>query len=204
MVERPALVLFDLDGVLVDYDRGARARHLAAAADCSEADVRQALFGSGLEARFDAGSVDTTDYLGELGAALSHAVDVALWTAARAAAVRVDDATPALLAQVATRCDIAVLTNNGQLLVEQLPAIAPGLFPLLEGRVLCSASLGHRKPSAQAFRGALERLGHRAIETLFLDDLQDNVDGARAAGLRAERVESPAHLRGALARHGLA
>lgn len=195
----PSLVLFDLDGVLVDYDRGARTRHLARVAGCSEAHAWTVLFESGLEQRFDAGSVTTEGYLDELG----HAIDVDSWTAARAAGVRLAPETVALLGAVAGRLDVAILTNNGHLLVERLPLIAPGLFPLLQGRVLCSAAVGHRKPEPMAYAIALERLGHPPAATLFLDDMQANVDGARRAGLHAELVASPASLRDVLARHGL-
>lgn len=197
----PSLVLFDLDGVLVDYDRSLRVRHLAQATGASEPVVWHALFDSGLEARFDAGSISTDAYLGALGEALGRPVGIALWTAARGAAMRLDRTTVALVALVATRCDVALLTNNGCLLIEQLPRLLPSLAALFGDRALCSAALGHSKPDPAAFELATSRLGHAPEASLFVDDAPANVDGARRAGLRAEHVASPAHLRAALARH---
>ena len=51
----PAVILFDLDDVLVRYDRTVRVRHLAAATGASVADVWRALFESGLETESDLG-----------------------------------------------------------------------------------------------------------------------------------------------------
>ncbi|GAB2506873.1 HAD family hydrolase [Lysobacter humi (ex Lee et al. 2017)] len=197
----PALVLFDLDGVLVEYDRARRVRYLAQATGAPEPVVHQALFDSGLEARFDAGTVSTARYLAMLGEAIGRPVDVALWAAARGAAMRLSDDTVSLVTQVASVRDVALLTNNGCLLVEQLPRLLPPLAALFGEHALCSASLGRVKPDPAVYALALARLGHVAEDALFLDDAPANVDGARRAGLRAEHVASPAQLREVLARH---
>lgn len=69
-----------------------------------------------------------------------------------------------------------------------------------------SCDLGVSKPAAAYFARVVDALGVRADEVLFVDDSQVNVDGARAAGLRAEQWDidqgHPA-LRSLLARHGL-
>lgn len=61
-------VLFDLDGVLADYDRGTRietlARHLGRRAEA----VHAAIYTSGVEDAGDAGMLDALSYLSALGA----------------------------------------------------------------------------------------------------------------------------------------
>ena len=81
--------------------------------------------------------------------------------------------------------------------------VAP-LFPLLEGRVLCSGALGVRKPEAAAFARALDHFGVAAAQVLFVDDVFANVQGARAAGLQADTVTDARTLRRVLRRYGLA
>lgn len=55
-----------------------------------------------------------------------------------------------------------------------------------EGAVIASADIGERKPDARAFNALLETLGTRPERTWFVgDDPWADVDGARAAGLRA-------------------
>jgi putative hydrolase of the HAD superfamily len=48
-----------------------------------------------------------------------------------------------------------------------------------------SAEMRVAKPDPDYFRIAVERIGARAEEVLFVDDRSDNVDGARQAGLAA-------------------
>jgi len=51
--------------------------------------------------------------------------------------------------------------------------------------VVISGELGMIKPDAQIFRYTLARLGTSARETLFVDDLELNVEGARLVGFEA-------------------
>ncbi len=52
-----------------------------------------------------------------------------------------------------------------------------------------SCDVGWAKPSAEFFTHIVETLDVSADQVLFVDDSQANVDGARNAGLRAERWE---------------
>ena len=52
-----------------------------------------------------------------------------------------------------------------------------------------SCDVGFAKPSAEFFTHIVETLDFPAERVLFVDDSQANVDGARGAGLRAERWE---------------
>jgi putative hydrolase of the HAD superfamily len=51
------------------------------------------------------------------------------------------------------------------------------------------------KPDPALYRRALEKLGTRASETIFIDDREENVAGARAAGMMAFRFRSLPELR---------
>jgi FMN phosphatase YigB (HAD superfamily) len=52
--------------------------------------------------------------------------------------------------------------------------------------------LGMAKPDPRIFDAFAERVGARAADIVLLDDLQPNIDAARAAGWRAYRID---HLR---------
>lgn len=201
---RPALLLLDFDGVLANYTRTVRIAALAAHCRCEAAQVREALFGSGLETAYDGGELDTDAYLQRLSAGLGAQVDATAWIAARVAASRADAGVVAQVLALADRVDIGVLTNNGALMAQAIAQIVPTLFPLLQGRVLCSGTLGGRKPQAEVYRRALDHFGVAPRHALFLDDLFVNVRGARAIGMRAETASGARAVRRALARHGLA
>ncbi|WP_350278390.1 HAD family phosphatase [Kribbella sp. HUAS MG21] len=51
--------------------------------------------------------------------------------------------------------------------------------------IVISGEVGLRKPDAEIFRLAASRLGLEPAECVFVDDLQLNVDGARAVGMTA-------------------
>ena len=90
---------------------------------------------------------------------------------------------------------VAALTNTDPIhlgAISQYPAVRA-----LE-RVIASCVTGRKKPAPEAFQDALRRLDASPKETYFTDDLHANVEGARAAGIRADVFEGPDALREAL------
>jgi glucose-1-phosphatase len=198
-----ALVLFDMEGVLSHYDRAARVAHLAATSGQTADTVRHAIWGSGLEARADAGLISDDDYLSELGTLLDYPVSRDDWLAARLASITPDEQVLALARQVAGRRRIAVLTNNCRLLTDHIAYLNPPVARLFGSHVYSSASFGAAKPAAQTYLGCLERIGVPADQTLFVDDTHANVNGAIDAGLQAYRFVDAAGLSDELTRRGL-
>ncbi|WP_145479293.1 HAD-IA family hydrolase [Stenotrophomonas rhizophila] len=178
-------LLLDFDGVLVNYARHLRVRHLADACGRTPAQVHAALFDSGLERQFDLG-LDIATYLQQLSAALGVPISIAHWQQARIAASPPQAGVVEHVERIARTLPIAILTNNGTLMAQTIPRILPTLAPMLEGRILCSGELGGRKPDTAVFLKAVERLDARPTRTLFVDDLFVNVRGARLAGLHAD------------------
>jgi len=203
LAPRLDLLLLDFDGVLARYERSLRCAHLAATAGCEPARVMEVLFASGLETAYDSGALSTADYLRRLGDGLGARIAEDAWVAARVAACAADPRILAMVALVAQQRPVAVLTNNGPLMAQAIPWIVPDLFPILEGRVLCSGMLGGRKPDAAVYHQALARLAAHAPATLFVDDLFVNVQGARRAGLHADTVRDARSMRRVLVRYGL-
>ncbi|WP_448123392.1 HAD-IA family hydrolase [Stenotrophomonas riyadhensis] len=196
------LLLLDVDGVLVQYQRAQRVLHLARALDVAPETVQAALYDSGLEAQHDCGALDGLTYLAQLSKQLDRTVDMHTWIAARQAA---SHPRPAVLQRLqALQLPLAVLTNNGALMVQALPTLLPELFPALQDRVFCSADFGLRKPEPAVFLRTLDVLGVAPSQTLFVDDLFANVRGARAAGLHAETVRDGRGLGKVLRRYQIA
>jgi len=67
-------------------------------------------------------------------------------------------------------------------------------------RVVTSCDIGRRKPEPEAFARLAELAGVAPRRLAFFDDLEENVAGARRAGLQAHRVTRPADIAAALAR----
>jgi HAD superfamily hydrolase (TIGR01509 family) len=202
-MNRPALVLFDLDGVLAHYRHDVRVNTLAQRTGAHPAQVEAQLFGSGLEYASDLGDFDTDGHVAELAARLDRAVTLEDCLAARAAAMTADDAVLEIAAAVADVAAVAILTNNGLMLRDHLAALCPPLFPLFAGRVFCSAQYRVAKPDPAVFHACLADLGIAAGATLFIDDKPENIDGARRAGLHAHHFTGAPALRAELHRLGL-
>jgi putative hydrolase of the HAD superfamily len=192
-------VLFDMDGVLVDYAPAVRIAHLASALGRSSLDVHTAIYASGIEVAADAGQLDEREYLHALSSHLGVPVFAEAWVEARRAATTPRPWAIELAVSVARSARVAVLTNNGHLLASHWEAIVPEFFPVFASRALVAAEFGVAKPDPAVYRAALERLGWNAEESLFIDDVVTNVDGAVAAGLAGHVYRDEAAMREAIA-----
>ena len=61
--------------------------------------------------------------------------------------------------------------------------------------LFCSCDLGVRKPTPEAFLRVAELIGMPPARIAFFDDLAENVEGAREAGLGGFQVSSVADVR---------
>jgi 2-haloacid dehalogenase len=69
--------------------------------------------------------------------------------------------------------------------------------------IVVSGEVRLLKPDAAIYRRLLDQHGIRAEETLFIDDVERNVEGARAVGMHAVRFVDAATLRNDLIAYGL-
>lgn len=200
---RPALVLFDLDGVLCRYDREGRRRQLAALAGTTPEAVQAALWDSGFEEAADRGDYDAAGYLAEFGRRLGCPLTRAQWIANRKAALTPWPEMLALAGRVRQRLPTAVLTTNGPLMLEALEEIYPALLPAFGRENLhFSCVLGATKSEPEGFRRLLAHRGVAAGDCVFLDDHAEYVATARQVGLRAELFRDPAQAEALLRAEG--
>jgi len=202
-VNRPALVLFDLDNVLVGYDHAVRLAALSARTGIAPQVAHRALFTTGVEKAADEGSLDVEGTIAALSAELGAPVTLDDWIASRAEAMSPRPEVLALAHAAAQVAHVAILTNNGLLLRQHLDRMHPPLFPLFSGKVYCSAQFRRRKPDPAIYLDCLAIIGVAPADALFVDDKVANANGARAAGLRAHHYRGSSGLRSALQTHRL-
>jgi FMN phosphatase YigB (HAD superfamily) len=106
-----------------------------------------------------------------------------------------------LFASLAERCKLAVLSNTDPLHSAVLDAEFPFLrhFPT---RVY-SCRVGASKPASAIYQAALDAVGVAAADALYIDDIAEYVEAARAMGLDAIRFESPSQLSAEFIRRSL-
>lgn len=190
-------LLLDFDGLLADYDHPRHLLHLADAAGCMPAQIDELLRGEGLELAHARGELDGDALLQVLNEQLGSRLSATDWLTARTRASVLRRDTLALLQRLRPDVCVAVLTNNGPLSVAAITALLPGID------VLCSATLGVRKPDPHIYLAATARLGCEPARTLFVDHLFRNVQGARGAGLHADTAHHTQSLRRVLRRYRL-
>lgn len=202
-MKRPSCVLFDLDHTLVHYDHAVRVRALAERCGVDAGRVMDALTHSGLERDSDLGLFDAEGHARELSRRIGAPVSLADCIAARAASMAPIEDCMAMARVVARNARVAILTNNGLMVRDHLPALCPALSPLFDGRVLCSAEFGVGKPDPEIFLRSARRLGLLPAQILFIDDKAANAEAARRVGMDALHYAGPQALRTSLQARGL-
>ena len=133
--------------------------------------------------------------IGEHGPGVSGAIDE--W---EANVGRVDTEMLQLLRDVRERTTVALLSNGTTRLRRDLHVL-----DLLDefDHIFNTAELGIAKPDPDVFRVVCDALGVGPGDALFVDDLLENVEGARTAGLRAHQHVEKDSTTGFLVEHGV-
>jgi putative hydrolase of the HAD superfamily len=191
-------LLFDFGGVIVDIDFG---RALDAWA--KEAQVPPHLLAPrfSFDAHYEAherGEIDGKRYFDclrdTLGVTLSDEQLLAGWNAIFIEPVPGIDE---LLSAIAPVVPLYLFSNTNSMHRAYWTARYRELLTPFSA-LFCSCDLGVRKPAREAFLRVSELLGAPPGRIAFFDDLPENVEGARAAGLMGFHVRSTADVLRAL------
>lgn len=196
-------VLFDLGGVILDFDFG---RALAAWAPHSRLPretLRERFSFDEPFRRHETGHLDNDGYFGHLRSLLELDCELAQVEAGfNAIFTREIAETVALLDGLRGNVPCYAISNTNPAHVLHIRRTYPGLLERFD-HVFTSHEIGHRKPQPESFAHVLQAIGLPPGEVLLFDDLAPNVDAARALGLQAVLVRSPEDVRAGLAERGL-
>jgi putative hydrolase of the HAD superfamily len=106
-----------------------------------------------------------------------------------------------LFERLAGTCRIALLSNTDPIHVAHIEANYP--FVRHFHRRVYSCRVGLSKPSPAIYHHALREVGALPDETVFVDDLHENVLAAASIGIDAFHFRSPHELLGEFSRLGL-
>ncbi len=202
-MQKIALVLFDMHDVLCRYDREGRIAALSALCGKPAAQIDAAIWQSGFETEADSGRLDADAYLRGFGERLGYPITLAEWLENRKASMTPMPQVLALMAAVKQRAEVAVLTNNHQLVREHLAQLFPELHAICAEKSYVSAQFGAAKPDPEVYLRCVAEAGFAPAETLFIDDSDANIAGAQAAGLAVHRFTSAPALAEVFAAYGL-
>ncbi len=183
-------LLFDLGGVVIeiDFDRVLARWALHARRDLATIKGRFALDHD--YQRHERGEIDAAAYFASLRRSLE--IDIAdeqFLSGWNEIFIGEIPGMAALLQRAGARLPLYVFTNSNPTHRREWSSQFAGILGSFR-KVFVSSELGKRKPEAEAFQAVVAAIGVPAHRIVFFDDSLENVEGARASGLRAVHVSS--------------
>jgi putative hydrolase of the HAD superfamily len=197
-------LLFDLGRVVLDIDFNKVLECWAGHAGCEPAQLVER-FSTREEFyhQHETGEISDAEFFGglraSLGIGISDAQFLEGWNAIFAGEM---PGIAALLTRAAQRLPLYVFSNTNSAHVEHFSVAHADVLGHFR-ELFLSSSIGLRKPDAEAFDHVVQAIGVPASRIVFFDDLAENVEGARARGLTAIHVTSPADVAETLAALGI-
>ncbi len=183
--EGPAIrcLLFDMGNVLVKFSHDRMFEQVAAVCGCSKTEIRQWLWDSGWQERFERGEVDATAVADELGRRVGRPVDASDLMRAASDIFSLNEPLLAVIERLKVAgYRLVVLSNTCP------PHVAWiedhwDVLERFDARVF-SYEVGAMKPEPVIFETAARVAGYGMTECFFVDDLAENVRAARSLGIR--------------------
>lgn len=184
-------VCFDLGRVLVDFDWMRALGEVMSASGLTREQIKERLILSEAFRSFETGRRTPREFHADVERQLSMRMPYErfceLWNSIFTDEISEIVALAERLRSAGMR--VAVLSNTNVLHAEYLRQRYAWLRTW--DHVYLSHEIGARKPDAASYCWVLERTGVAADKTVFVDDLPDNIDGARAVGMRGVLAHSP-------------
>ncbi len=178
-------IYFDLGNVLLLFDHEIACRNLASVSDRDADQIRRIVFESDLQARYETGQIDTSEFHRVFCEALGVETDLDTTVAAASDIFSVNHAIVPLIVQLnSTSHRPGILSDtcdaHWQLCWDRYTMLRE-LFSVYA----LSYQLGAAKPNAEIYQRAIELAQVPAEKIFFVDDREDNVQGALDAGMDA-------------------
>jgi putative hydrolase of the HAD superfamily len=196
-------IYFDLGKVILEFNHEIGCQQVSELAGISAAEVDQALFGSGLEVEYETGLVNCSEFHKRFCSITGSSISQNELLSSMS-----DIFTPnlpifPLIAQLkAANIPIGILSNTCRAHWEYVYGRYKILQDFFEPLIL-SYEVESMKPDAKIYQRAIEMAGCNVQKCFFVDDRQENVDGANAAGMDAVLYQSVPELIEALVDRGI-
>ena len=184
-------LLFDLGRVVLDIDFNRTLRRWAQDSGCEPVQLAQRFLRDDLYHRHEKGEISDAVYFAglraSLGINLTDAQFIAGWNAIFVGEI---PGINQLLARAARHLPLYAFSNTN---AAHVACFSEKYAEVLSHfrEVFLSSTVRLRKPDTDAYAYVVKAIGVPAERIVFFDDLAENVEGARAHGLKAVLVTSP-------------
>jgi putative hydrolase of the HAD superfamily len=196
-------LLFDLGRVVLDIDFDKALSCWAAHAGCEASDIGARFTVDEAYRHHEIGKISDAEFFGglrrSLGVVLTDQQLLEGWNAIFAG--EMPDIAD-LLPRAARRMPLYAFSNTNPAHVAHFSIEYADLLGHFR-EVYLSSTIGLRKPDAAAYDHVVKAIGVPASRIVFFDDLAENVEAARAFGLKAVHVRSSKDIADALSALGI-
>jgi len=191
-------LIFDLGGVILDLSVDHTLQAFSTVSGLEKSVVKERFFSSGGFEEYEKGQLtdmEFRDFVREVySVKVSDPIIDQCWNAMLRGipSVKLD-----LLDRLRSTHQVYLLSNTNNI---HLQYIQTKIMPSLNGgkllddyfhRAYYSHLMKKRKPDAEIFEHVLEENGLKANESLFIDDNEANIEGAKALGIKTLHVPTP-------------
>lgn len=190
-------VIFDLGGVLLDFDFDRANKAAARVSGLSSDEVKRRLFSWPEFVAFERGEIEPHAFHQGLekllGTTMPYAVFCEAWNG-----IFKDEIEPtvSLLREIKGRMKVGVLSNTNVIHFEHI-RVRMRLLSELE-HVYASHEIGARKPEPECYKLVLRKMNVAPQRAVFVDDVLENIEAARALGMRVIHARNAAVVRAGL------
>lgn len=192
--ECPAIraVIFDLGNVLLCYDARKAAKRFAKACKVSLIKLWIHFFISQTEKAYTRGGISSYEFYRHSKQVLKIPVDYKTFKHYWNDIFWENKGMDALLARLKKRYPLYLISNTNEMHFSHIKKN----FRILRHfrKTFPSHEVGHRKPELAIYQKVLGHIRLRPEETVFVDDVQKFIDGARAAGMHGIRFKNKEQL----------
>ena len=192
-------IIFDVGGVLLKYREAEYYRYISRKYGLSETKVSRTL--NPMIEKLEIGQMTLKHMRARASKEFGIPNADLEWVRFFKAAAKPDSYVIGLAKHLERRYRVSVLSNISR----SRYSVARELFlhDLGAYRIFTSCYMGMRKPSKKIYLSVLRDLGAKPEETVFIDNLKANVDGAKKVGIRAVQFKNHEQIHRALRRLGV-
>ena len=192
------LIIFDIGGVIIDFSDEQFIRRVAGIKHIDWHELYETLMP--LINRMHSGALKTHEAEAVVERRFGVHHWIALWIAMYKKRARRNEKVSKLINKLSKSYKIVLLTNINRNINIQSKRPLRGLNV---ERIFASCYLGMRKPEKRIYTYTLKKMVVKPSEALFIDNLEENVIGARSAGINAVRFTGYKHLVRSLRNFGI-
>lgn len=182
------LVMFDLGKVLIDFDFKIAVKSLGQFGLLNQIKIYNLFRDAELTSKWDKGHLSSEAFYkiiqDELGLKLEMKEFIPIWNG-----IFAENAKMVALARgLAKNKKVVLLSNTNPWHAEHIRANYPWIKEL--NAFVASCDVQMMKPDPKIYQLAMQKVKARPEETFYIDDLEENVEAARALGMAAHQFEN--------------